>query len=206
MTTQGNDKPNQRRSLRVTESAYIQFEILDEQEFAEGIERRKLRLGRRRGLHSILIDLDAQLDQQLFLMKSTASHVGECVRLLNDKINAVIQHLPETLESNSSLAQSSPYTCQIGAEGMAFATDKPLEPGAKLALRFLLESDCRYFETFAEVIRAVEPPVGATHDRPYGVAVAFHGMKAAQQETLIHHLFNRESETLRMRRLELDAM
>ena len=29
-------------------------------------------------------------------------------------------------------------------------------------------------------------------------------MKPAQKEILIQHLFNRESETLRMRRLELD--
>lgn len=207
MTSQANDRPrNLRRSLRITESAFIQYEALDEREFAEGLERRKLRLGKGQGLQSTLIDINAQLDEQLFLIKSGPSHMGECLRLLNEKINAVIQHIPETLESNSSLAQSKPYTCQIGSEGMAFAAEQPFEPGTKLALRFLLESDYRYFETFCEVVRNVEPPIGATDERPYGIAVEFHGMKAAQKETLIHHLFNQETETLRMRRLEIDAM
>jgi hypothetical protein len=206
MTHQASNKPNQRRSLRVTESAFIQYEVLDEHEFEEGLERRKLRLGRGQGLHSMLLDIDSKLDAQLFLMKSASNHVGECLRLLNQKINAVIQHIPATLESNSSLAQSTPYTCQIGAEGMAFAAEEKLAPGSKLALRFLLESDSRYFETFCEVVRTVDPAVGATADRPHGIAVAFRGMKPSQTETLIQHLFNRESETLRMRRLELDAM
>jgi hypothetical protein len=204
-----NQKPeygNQRRSLRVMESAYIQYEVISEQEFKEGIERRKLRLGKGQGLHSVLMDLDARLDQKIFLVNSKSKQLGECLSLLNDKLNAVIQHIPETLESNASLAQSQPHTCQIAADGMAFSAEEPLEPGTKLALRFLLESDSRYVETFCEVIRPVLPAIGASDDRPYGVAVEFRGMKPAQKEILIQHLFSQESETLRMRRLELDAM
>ena len=206
MTTEDSENVNQRRSLRVMESAYIQYEVISEQEFSEGLERRKLRLGRGQGLHSILLDLDARLDQKLFLLKAHSKHVGDCLAMINDKINAVIQHIPETLESNASLAQTTPYICQIGADGMAFSTDTPQAPGTKLALRFLLEADSRYIETFCEVVRTVDPPIGASDDRPYGVAVKFHGMKPAQKEILIQHLFNQESETLRMRRLELDAM
>jgi hypothetical protein len=206
MTTEDPENVNQRRSLRVMESAYIQYEVISEQEFSEGLERRKLRLGRGQGLHSILLDLDARLDQKLFLLKTHSKHVGDCLAMINDKINAVIQHIPETLESNASLAQTTPYICQIGAEGMAFSTDTPQAAGTKLALRFLLEADSRYIETFSEVVRTVDPPIGASDDRPYGIAVKFHGMKPAQKEILIQHLFNQESETLRMRRLELDAM
>jgi hypothetical protein len=204
-----NQKPeygNQRRSLRVMESAYIQYEVISEQEFKEGLERRKLRLGKGQGLHSVLMDLDARLDQKIFLVNSKSKQLGECLALLNDKLNAVIQHIPETLESNSSLAQSQPHTCQIAADGLAFSAEEPLEPGTKLALRLLLESDSRYVETFCEVIRPVLPAIGASDDRPYGVAVEFRGMKPAQKEILIQHLFSQESETLRMRRLELDAM
>lgn len=206
MKRQEPERPNLRRSLRITESAYIQYEVLDEQEFAGGLERRKLRLGRSQGLQSVLIDINTQLDQQLFMVRTNASPIGECLRLLNEKINAVVQHVPETLESNASLAQAKPYTCQISADGMAFAAEERFAPGTKLALRFLLESDSRYFEMFCEVIRSVDPPIGATDDRPHGIAVEFHGLKPAQKETLIQHLFNQETETLRMRRLELDAM
>jgi hypothetical protein len=206
MTHQKPEHGNQRRSLRVLESAYIQFEVISQQEFDEGIERRKLRLGKGQGLRSVLMDLDARLDQKIYLVKSKSKQLGECLTLLNDKINAVIQHIPETLESNSSLAQSKPHSCQIAADGLAFSAEQPLEPGTKLALRFLLESDSRYIETFCEVVRAVHPPIGASAERPFSIAVEFHGMKTAQKEILIQHLFSQESETLRMRRLELDAM
>jgi hypothetical protein len=200
------ESANQRRSMRVMESAYIQYEVISEEVFAGGLERYKLRSGKGQGLHSTLMDIDARLDEKLFLVKSSAKHIGECLKLMNDKINAVIQNIPETLESKSSLAQSQPHTCQIAAEGMAFSTEKPLEPGTKLALRFLLEADSRYVETFAVVVRSMHPAIGATEERPHGVAVEFHGMKPAQTEILIQHMFSQESETLRMRRLELDKM
>jgi hypothetical protein len=206
MSDKSPEHGNQRRSLRVMESAYIQYEVISEKEFSEGLERRKLRLGRGQGLHSVLMDLDARLDQKIFLVNTKSKQLAECLSLLNDKLNAVIQHIPETLESNSALAQSQPHTCQIAADGMAFSTEDPLEPGTKLALRFLLESDSRYIETFCEVIRPVHPAIGPSDERPHGVAVEFRGMKPAQKEILIQHLFSQESETLRMRRLQLDEM
>jgi hypothetical protein len=188
------------------ESAYIEFEVISEKEFEDGLERRKLKLGTSQGLHSLLVDLDARLDQKLFLVKSSTKQIGECLALLNDKINALIQHIPQTLESKATLAQSMPYVCQIGTDGMAFCTEAPHEPGTKLALRFLLEADSRYVETFCEVVPSVEPPIGKSPERPYGITLRFHGMKPAQKEILIQHLFTQESETLRLRRLELDAM
>lgn len=197
---------SRRRSLRVMETAYIQYEVIGEQEFAAGLERRRLRLGRSQGLHSLLLDLDTRIDEQLFLITSNSKQIGDCLSLLNDKINLVIQHIPETRESKSSLAQAEPFDCEIGADGMAFCAAEPLEPGTKLALRFLLESDSRYIETFCEVVRIPELAIGSTADRPHAVAVQFRGMKPALKEVLIQHLFHRESETLRLRRMELDAM
>lgn len=206
MSSSTPETGNQRRSMRVMESAYIQYEVITEQEFKEGLERRKLRLGTGQGLHSVLMDLDARLDQALFLVKSQHKHLGDCLSLLNEKLNTVIQNIPETLETKSSLAQSEPYVCQIAAEGMAFSAEQPLEPGTKLSLRFLLVADSRYVETFCEVVRPVHPAIGASDDRPHGIAVEFHGMKPAQKEILIQHMFSQESETLRMRRLKLDEM
>ena len=202
MSTSDQDS---RRSFRVSERVYLKFEIISNDEFSRGLDHRKIRLGRVDGVRSKLVDLDARLEEKLFLLHNESSRLAECLNIMNEKVNTVIEQLPELRQSKASLARTEPQPCEIGADGMAFAAEEKLDVGTKLSLRFLLESDNRYIETFAEVVREVEPPEESSEDRPFGVAVEFSGMKPAQREILIQHLFNRESETLRMRRLRLDA-
>ena len=194
-----------RRSFRVAERVYLKYEVISDREFHEGLDHRKLRKGVSDGLRSKILDLDARFEEKLYVLRTESGRLAECMSILNEKLNAVIEQLPDLRQSKASLARSEPLTCDIGADGMAFPADKHLEDGTKVALRFLLESDNRYIETFARVVRNIDPPGDFDASRPFGIAVEFDGMKPAQKEMLIQHLFNRESETLRMRRLELDA-
>ncbi len=196
---------DKRRSFRISEFAYVKYEILSEKEFHDGLERRKLRLGQDDGASSKLVDVDARLGQAMYLLSTESSNLGKCITLLNDKLNIVIDQMPGLRKAKSSLAKLPPQTCDLGADGMVFFADKPLNVGTKLYIQFLLESDNRFVETFCTVVRETE----SAHENeglPFGVAVEFHGMTPEQREVLIQHMFSRESETLRLRRLEIEAM
>jgi len=54
-------------------------------------------------------------------------------------------------------------------------------------------------------VRLVDPPDFSSPDLKYGIAVEFVKLPRAQREILIQHMFNLESQTLRMRRLELES-
>lgn len=194
-----------RRSFRVEEYVYLAYDLLSDEEFVEGLERRKLRLGASDGVRSILVDIDARFSEKIFLLKNEASRVAECLTLLNDKIDIAISQMPNLKNSQTALANRTPQVCELSAEGMAFGTNEDLRPGTHVSLRFLIASENRYVESFATVVRQSEPPGNDTHHFPYGVAVEFDGMSSAQKEIIIQHLFSKESETLRMRRLELEA-
>ena len=58
-----NDGIDNRRSFRVSEEVYIKYEILTEDEFAEGIERRKLRLGDNDGAQAALVEIETRLGE-----------------------------------------------------------------------------------------------------------------------------------------------
>ncbi len=88
---------------------------------------------------------------------------------------------------------------------MVFSTVEPLKIGDKLHLRFLLSTDSRYAESFCQVMRLTDPPATESPDLIYGIAVKFVNLPPAQREILIQHMFNRESQTLRIRRLELES-
>jgi hypothetical protein len=200
MSTQEN-----RRSFRVSESVYLKFEILSEDDYRDGIARRNLRSGSNDGMLSRLVDIDARLSEAMYLLNGEQGALGRCITLLNDKLNIVVNELPGLRETKSSLANVAPQTCDVSADGIVFSSERPLSIGDKLHLKFLLSADNRYIESFCEVVRLTEPPDTGAGNMPYGIAVEFTNMPKAQREMIIQHMFTRESETLRMRRLELES-
>ncbi|HNP34409.1 MAG TPA: PilZ domain-containing protein [Woeseiaceae bacterium] len=197
------NEPEKRRSFRVREPVYLRYEILSDLDFHEGLERRKLRHGFGAKIASTMAELDARLNEELQRLRGEPSIVGRCLNLLNEKLNIVVNEMPEMRKIKSDLASLRPQTCEISADGIVFSAPQALAIGTKLYVEFLLESDNRFVDAFGVVIRDTEPPDDSNAELPFGVAIEFHGMKPELRETLIQHMFSRESETLRMRRLEL---
>lgn len=199
------DAKEHRRSFRISESAYLKYEIISEQEFEQGLDHRKLKLGVNDGAQAQLVDIDARLNEALFLLNAEHAKIGRCMTLLNDKLKIALEELPSLRATRASLAQTPPQMCDVGADGMVFSAAEQLAVDSKLHLQFLLSADNRYVETFCRVVRLTDPPDSSGQILPHGIAVEFLNMPASQREILIQHMFSRQSESLRMRRLELDA-
>ncbi len=194
-----------RRSFRVNEPVYLKYDVLNDSETNEGLDRRKIRLGMNDGAQFMLLDIESRLAEAMYSLNAETDQAGRCIKLLNDKINIALDQLPSLRTEKAALAKLPPRSCDVSADGMVFAANNPIAVDTKLYIRFLLSTDNRYVETFSNVVRITEPPAGNDAQMKYGIAIEFVGMTSAQREILIQHMFNRESETLRMRRLELDT-
>jgi len=194
-----------RQSFRISESVYLKYDKLTDDEFRGGIEHHNIRLGVNDGAQSQLLDIDARLSEALYLLNAEHGALGRCMTLINDKINVAISGIPSLRESKTNLANLPPQACDVGADGMVFSSSEPLKVGDQLHLRFLLSSDSRYVESFCRVVRLTDPPATGSPQLKYGIAVEFVNLPSAQREILIQHMLSRESQTLRMRRLELDS-
>ncbi len=194
-----------RRSFRIRETVFLKYEVLTDQDFHDGIDRYKLRHGHDADAHAQIVDIDARLSEAMFLMNGEADNVCRLITLLNDKVNLIMNLLPGFAESRAALASMPAQTCEISADGMVFAADRQIPVDTKLHLSFLFESENRYMESFCRVVRHVESPHDGSNGLKYGTAIEFHGMRPEQREILIQYMFSRETETLRMRRLEVEA-
>lgn len=195
---QGHEK---RRAFRILERVHLKYEVITEEAFANGLEEHRMAQGVAEGTRSRLMDLEARFAEKLYVLQSLSGHVAECLALMNQKINVLIEQYPALRESKTSLVRTPAQTCEVSAVGMTFCASEILAPGKKLALRLLFVADNSYIETFCRVVRQTDSPENAPADTPFGVAVEFQGMKPEQKDALIQHMLNRESETLRVRRL-----
>ena len=112
-----NDQ-DRRRSFRVTESAFVSYEIIDEETFASGIAQWRMRSGTPTRARSQLNDLDARLAELVFMAANESSAIGEVLRLLNDKISIVAHALPEFRDAAQRLSHQKAQSCQLSSEGM----------------------------------------------------------------------------------------
>ncbi len=198
-------REEKRRSFRVSESVLLQYEIIDEADFEQGLDRWKIRTGAPCSIRSRMLDLDARLDELLYRVNNDTPVACDAFKLLNKKLNIVLEALPEFRESKEALANQPAQICELSAEGMDFGSNEILRPQTKLLLRFLLLSANRFFDTFGQVVRFIEGDDIDACPHGHRIAVAFHGMKAAEQEILIQHLFSKQSETLRSQRKQLES-
>lgn len=201
-----SDGKMHRKSFRILDTVHLLYDVIDDRTFEQGIGRWKLKSGSGTGFRSTLLDLDSRFREKLLILQAESPTLAASLNLLNTKMDAILEQLPDMRSSKSTLVQQNPYTCEISADGMLFPADKEYPPDTKMALRFLLAADSRYIETFCKVVRMTEPPEAAGENLKYGVAVEFRGMLSAQKDIIVQHLFDRESETLRMRRLDIESM
>lgn len=198
-------REEKRRSFRVSESVLLQYEIIDEADFEQGLDRWKIRTGAPCSIRSRMLDLDARLDELLYRVNNDTPVAYDAFKLLNKKLNIVLEALPEFRESKEALANQPAQICELSAEGMVFGSNEILRPQTKLLLRFLLLSANRFFDTFGQVVRIIEGDDIDACPHSHRIGVAFHGMKAAEREILIQHLFSKQSETLRLQRKQSES-
>lgn len=196
---------DQRRTFRVREAIYLKYEVLSDLDFHEGLERRRLRRGLGASVASTLAELDARLRAEFQRMQGDGSPVSRSLSLLNEKLDIFLNQMPALRKAKADLANATPRACELSADGIVFSAEEAIPVGTRLYLELLFASDNRFVDVFGTVVRETEPPDGAESEFEFGVAVEFHGMKPELREALIQHMFSRESETLRMRRLELDS-
>lgn len=201
-TPMSQDERDMRRSFRIREHAFINVRELSDREYADVLESRSLQRPSAFGNHARLVNLEARFQKSFALLGTAPSPVRECLKSLNDKITLLFDEQPERQEALKRLTGGTAKTCEIGSTGVRFDHDLPLTEGSKLFLRIMLTADRHYLET-AAVVRREMPPLNDTPDAGFGVAAEFVGFSEAESELLIKHLFQRESESLRMRRLQL---
>ncbi|MEL6868209.1 MAG: hypothetical protein AAFO81_00275 [Pseudomonadota bacterium] len=198
-----DDEKQMRRSFRIRENAFVRITLLNDADYAALLEARSLQQPSRFGNNARLVNLEARFQEAFALLGTAPQPVRDCLATLNDKLSLLLDEQPERKAAIQQLTEGTALMCEIGATGIRFDHHEPLPEDSKLFLQVMLTADRHYLETPAVVRR----PVGLLNQDPHaqhGVAAEFVGFSEAESELLIKHLFQRESESLRMRRLAAD--
>lgn len=174
-----------RRYFRLDDEVVLDFEPISQDE----VKRWK---SRQRDQRNELAELERDISALLHRLQSHNPVVAGLCDLLNRKLNLLTS--PLSPDRKPELTETEIRTrVNLSACGMAFHTTEPLSESDNLRLQMQLKPSnvpVTLMGTIVGVEHTGDP------DAPYLVRVDFEGLREAEQEILIHHLFQLQSRRL----------
>lgn len=178
-----------RRYFRLDDEVILDFEAISQEE----VQRWK---ARHQDHINELAELERDIAGVLHQVQAQNPTVARLFELLNQKVNLL--NSPVGPDAKPELSQTEVRTrVNLSACGMAFHSTEPLSESDNLRLQMQLKPSnipITLMGTIVGVEHTADP------DAPYLVRVDFEGLREAEQEILIHHLFQLQSRRLRSER------
>ena len=175
-------KQERRRYFRLDDEVILDFEPISNAEAQEWKDRHFSQ-------RNELADLNRDIATLLHQIQTQNPTVARLLNLFNSKVNML------SPGKDIDFSQTEVRTrVNLSACGMSFQTTEILKPGESLRLQMQLQPS-NVPVTLLGTIVGVE----ATDDTeaPHLVRVNFEGLREAEQEILIHHLFQLQTQNLR---------
>ncbi len=175
-------KQERRRYFRLDDEVILDFEPISH---AEANEWKTRHVSQR----NELADLNRDIATLLHQIQTQNPTVARLLNLFNSKVNML------STAKDIDFTQTEVRTrVNLSACGMSFCTNEHLETGDNLRLQLQLQPS-NVPVTLLGTIVGVEASDKA--EAPHLVRVNFEGLREAEQEILIHHLFQLQTQNLR---------
>ena len=182
-----------RRFFRLDDEVVMEFRPLTEAEFEQWRTQHQLQ-------SSELVQLEQELGLLLHQVRASHPQLGQVLELFNRKINLLhnTSHLVEDVAQQASISNTEARVrVNLSACGIAFYTDETLQAERYMLLNMQLKPSNANLSLAGDIVAVNE----VNHERGrYQVRVNFEGLKEAEQELLIQHLFQLQSRTRRQQR------
>ncbi|ASP38407.1 hypothetical protein CHH28_06850 [Bacterioplanes sanyensis] len=184
-----------RRFFRLDDEVILDFQILSEEELTE-LEHHTSQV------KTELQEIEQEIGSLIYQLKSHHPQMSRLAELLNQKLNLFAANGSGQKGQQRMLTSSESRTrINLSACGMAFNSAEAPEPGHQLLLNMQLKPSNTNLELSGRVI-SVE--ASDEEEKPHRVRVNFEGLKEAEQELLIQHLFQLQNRNLKARHQEDD--
>jgi len=173
-----------RRYFRLDDEVILDFEPISSEE----VQQWKARKADQK---QELAELDRDISALLHRLQAQEPAVAGICDLLNRKLNLLHSHTPD---QDRDLTRAEARTrVNLSACGMSFQTAEPLAAHDNLKLQMQLKPSNVPVTLMGKIV-AVEN--SGDEKASYLVRVDFSGLREAEQEILIHHLFQLQSRRL----------
>ncbi len=145
-------------------------------------------------LSSALNQLKEESRMQMKMLEKQNSELVSCLKSLDKKIDLIAQAI---LISDLSLPSQPAREVDISASGLAFASEREIQPGTVLDLKMILPPSLVAIATLGRVVHCKTRTDQSKTGFEFNVGVDFTGLADYDHESLVRHIFKKQKMALR---------
>lgn len=186
-----------RKYFRIQDNALVKYRVVQSEMLEQ--ERRDVHLGqiKAENTRAALFGLETHIQEVFETVRYQNPPLVEALELLNRKINLLervvsLEHTPLGPDEHH---EHEPREISISGGGMAITADCPLALDAHLAIDLVLLPAHDPMRIFGRVVASREDDHGQ-----HCISIAFEEIRPEDQDRLIQHVLQKQSEELRLAR------
>ena len=190
-------EPERRQYFRIEDAVRLDYRVLSRAEFEQRRHQGRSALAAEEFTAiSSLLSISHEMSGVLRKIESEAPDVARYLKALDRKVDLLARSI---LGKDEDLAEAPARAVNLSASGISFDATEPLAVGSLLELKLLLLPDYIGMLIFGEVV-GCDPVVAGKPAGGYCTRVNFTQLREEDQDVLIRHVLQRQSEYLRRRR------
>ena len=187
---------DRRRYFRVDDAVNISYQVVDQGQLPERMERMEQEVNGDFTVMSSLAAISQQMAGVMHKVEAYNPDIASYLKALDRKIDILGRAF---LLQHSDVSEQATNMVNISASGVAFHVTEPLEPGALLELKLLLFPSFTGILTFAEVV-GCEPLETPDGEFTHATRVNFVHLRESDRDVIIRHVIRKQSDMLREQR------
>ena len=192
MTNIDNEKNERRGFFRIDDEVHLEYEVVNDDEYNNATQILNEVHESAFALSANFATLNHDNNYLLNNIRRTSPEVSQYLDLLNQKIDALSQHL---LEGSVAPTEDNLVTVNISASGIAFNTTENLTKNQAMKLRIILLPEKIGIQAYGRIIDS-KPD---TENKGFIVSMDFEHIRNDDTELMIKHNLNKQMLELRKR-------
>ena len=192
MTNIDNEKNERRGFFRIDDEVHLEYEVVNDDEYNNATQILNEVHDSAFALSANFATLNHDNNYLLNNIRRTSPEVSQYLDLLNQKIDALSQHL---LENSVAPTEDNLVSVNISASGIAFNTTENLTKNQAMKLRIILLPEKIGIQAYGRIIDS-KPD---TENKGFIVSMDFEHIRNDDTELMIKHNLNKQMLELRKR-------
>ena len=184
---------NKRRCIRIKDRILLNYQRIPEEECKNRVDQ--FISGQQVPWDQETVPHFKKIDGFLKKIRGDNEALAQVLGVLDEKLSFLIGRLVE-MSGEEGDEMGKPVAVDISAACMGFVSGECLSPGETLEMTIGLLPEHYFFKAFGRVIRSEK------RNNQWFSAVEFLWMNEEAKEKLVEHIFARQLQQLRMRRLQ----
>ena len=192
MTNIDNEKNERRGFFRIDDEIHLEYEVVNDDEYNNATQILNEVHDSAFALSANFATLNHDNNYLLNNIRRTSPEVSQYLDLLNQKIDALSQHL---LENSVAPTEDNLVSVNISASGIAFNTTENLTKNQAMKLRIILLPEKIGIQAYGRIIDS-KPD---TENKGFIASMDFEHIRNDDTELMIKHNLNKQMLELRKR-------